>query len=171
LESARVRPIQVFGKNQQFFVFCRIEMSNGIAVAVSTIYKCSDGARFNGITCEFKCPGRGRFAHSDYADKYFDCNWVNLRLVGAEQECPRDSIFDRKQRLCVRNPSLGHVSHNNNGNENPDDGLNAMPAAGRSEPQSSYEDGGSQEAGPADFQEDQPVGPLRVATSRPSRKH
>jgi Chitin binding Peritrophin-A domain len=169
--SAAIRPIQAFGKNQQFFVFCRVEMINGQNVAVPIIYKCADGARFNGMNCEYRCPGRGRFAHSDYPDRYFECNWVNLALVGTEQICPVDTIFQRNRRICVRNPAIGPVNPNGNDDDlNAVPAIGAIPAVGRSEPLNSTEGTDSQEATGASFQIDTSESPLREVRIRPSRK-
>lgn len=73
-------------------------------------HTCPDGFHFNHDAedveeaCEFTCPGVGIFPHPTDENSYFNCTDDKGTLKPEKVECPEDSHFDEKQKLCTSVP-------------------------------------------------------------------
>ncbi|XP_055626411.1 uncharacterized protein LOC129768658 [Toxorhynchites rutilus septentrionalis] len=87
-----------FGSNRQYYAYCYHTEVGRNEVAV---FKCSDGATFDGIQCQYKCRGEGRFPDSQSKSRYFECYVSGLALRSRVKECSPGMVFDRERKMCV----------------------------------------------------------------------
>lgn len=65
------------------------------------LFKCSDGAEFDGSQCQFKCIFLGNFADSMNSSQYFECFHVGFKLTARVRTCGSGMVFDKLTKLCV----------------------------------------------------------------------
>ncbi|XP_058834094.1 uncharacterized protein LOC131691589 [Topomyia yanbarensis] len=83
-----------------FYAHCHTNMQTGLrAIAM---YRCTDGATFNGYECVFQCTEEGLFANTVEPTTYYQCYHMyggplTLRML----YCPRNLVFDNGLKKCV----------------------------------------------------------------------
>ncbi|XP_053686061.1 uncharacterized protein LOC128735604 [Sabethes cyaneus] len=90
----------VYDAARLFYAHCHTDMSTGLlAIAM---YRCTDGATFNGNGCVFKCTEEGLFANTVQPTTYYRCSYMygdSLSLLLLY--CPRNLQFDNTLKKCV----------------------------------------------------------------------
>lgn len=90
-----------FGTNNLYYGRCMVDDKGDVTDVA--VYKCTDGATFDGKTCKFACPRDGKFADSNNPNRYIFCY---RPLTGGYdyyiEDCPSlTDKFDAKTSSCI----------------------------------------------------------------------
>ncbi|EAT35176.1 AAEL012641-PA [Aedes aegypti] len=66
-----------------------------------SVFKCSEGATFDGSTCVFNCLREGLFANTVAPTTYYQCYRSGLRLVSKLVSCPAGKQFVESLKTCI----------------------------------------------------------------------
>ncbi|XP_055527754.1 uncharacterized protein LOC129720319 [Wyeomyia smithii] len=82
-----------YGTSEIFYGDCKADGS-------ITISRCSNGAAFNETECVYACTKEGRFPDSTNSAVYYECYYLNSRLVSAKRNCADNKTFDAVALVC-----------------------------------------------------------------------
>uniref|UniRef100_A0AAG5D196 Chitin-binding type-2 domain-containing protein n=1 Tax=Anopheles atroparvus TaxID=41427 RepID=A0AAG5D196_ANOAO len=90
-----------YGLSKRFYGFCDGSGQTPI------VFKCPIGASFSFITgstfgeCVYRCPGQGNFPNSNDPATYFQCFWLNRRMVFNLVHCAIGTTYKATLRYCI----------------------------------------------------------------------
>ncbi|XP_058456446.1 probable endochitinase [Malaya genurostris] len=85
-----------FGTSKVLYAVCQ---PDGETI---TMYRCSDGATFNGTDCVFNCKQEGLFPNTADPSKYYRCYISGTKLVSLENDCPANKVFNTAKQVCTK---------------------------------------------------------------------
>ncbi|KAL9703804.1 hypothetical protein quinque_007322 [Culex quinquefasciatus] len=89
-----------YGNTKQYYGYCYQPEEESTATEV-VLFKCSDGAEFDGYKCEFKCRQEGKFADSTNRNRYYECFFSGAALKSRVKSCAKGMVFDDRTKFCV----------------------------------------------------------------------
>ncbi|XP_058465994.1 uncharacterized protein LOC131439243 [Malaya genurostris] len=87
-----------YSTNKQYYGYCYQSTSGSNEVV---LFKCGDGAEFDGFQCKYQCRKEGKFADSGNRSRYFECYYVDFKLVARVRNCASGMMFDERTGYCV----------------------------------------------------------------------
>lgn len=87
-----------YGTSKTYYAFCYFTATNTRAIAV---FKCSDGATFDGSKCVYQCKKEGMFPNTTDLSSYYQCYIVGGKFEAVLQACPSGKNFDATKKVCV----------------------------------------------------------------------
>ncbi|XP_058464138.1 uncharacterized protein LOC131438274 [Malaya genurostris] len=83
-----------------FYAHCHTNMKTGLQTIA--MYRCTDGASFNGYNCVFRCTEEGLYANTIQPNTYYQCQRMSGGTLGWRLlYCPRNAVFDNSSKKCV----------------------------------------------------------------------
>ncbi|XP_038106254.1 uncharacterized protein LOC119766008 [Culex quinquefasciatus] len=86
------RTFQPYDPANQFYASC--------IGSTIYVYRCADGASFNGYGCYFECPGEGVYQNSAEPTTYYLCG---ADLSYHTMYCPKNAVMPGDMELCAIN--------------------------------------------------------------------
>lgn len=91
-----------FGSNNRFYARCNyvdVGSDTKILGGKIDVYKCSEGSTFDGNTCNFSCTKAGKFPHSDFPNRFINCEKVGSVYQISVGLC-EDGTFNGQTQAC-----------------------------------------------------------------------